>query len=114
MHPKSDNIVILINDEADVFIKNFFDSLKNRYQNNLDSMKGSEFVCDYVQLFYYKCYKMNLNRSGSYIDSPNWIKTKKTTTNTIYKKDNKCFQYAVIVALNFLKNQKRSTNNNKN
>ena len=114
MHPKSDNIVILINDEADVFIKNFFDSLKNRYQNNLDSMKGSEFVCDYVQLFYYKCYKMNLNRSGSYIDSPNWIKTKKTTTNTIYKKDNKCFQYAVIVTLNFLKNQKRSTNNNKN
>ena len=114
MHPKSDNIVILINDETDVFIKNIFDSLKNRYQNNLDSMKGSECVCDYVQLLYYKCHKKNLNRGGSYIDSPDRIKNKKTTTNPIYEKDSKCFQYAVIVALNLLKNQKRSTNNNKN
>ena len=30
-------------------------SLKNRYQNNLKSMKGSEFVFDYVQLLYYEC-----------------------------------------------------------
>ena len=33
-----------------------FDSLKNRYQNNSESMKGSEFVFDYVQLLYYKCH----------------------------------------------------------
>ena len=41
-----------------------------------------------------------MNRSGSYIDSPDWIKNKKATINTINKKDNKCFQYAVTVALN--------------
>ena len=41
-----------------------------------------------------------MNRSGSYIDSPDWIKSKKATINTINKKDNKCFQYAVTVALN--------------
>ena len=46
MHSKSDNIEIMINDEADVFIKEIFDSLKNRYQNNLESMKSSEFVFD--------------------------------------------------------------------
>ena len=34
MHSKSDGIEIMMNDEADEFIKNFFDSLKNRYQNN--------------------------------------------------------------------------------
>ena len=31
MHSKSDNIEIIISDEADEVIENFFDSLKNRY-----------------------------------------------------------------------------------
>ena len=56
MHSKSDKIEIMISDEADEVIKEFFDSLKNRFQNNLASMKGSEFVFDYVQLLYYKCH----------------------------------------------------------
>ena len=47
-HSKSDNIEIMINDEADKVIKEIFDSLKNRYQNNLESMKGSEFVFDCI------------------------------------------------------------------
>ena len=63
-------------------------------------MKGSEFVFDYVQLLYYKCHKRNPYRDGSNIDSPNWIKNKKSTINSINKKYNKCFQYAVKVALN--------------
>ena len=55
MHSKSDNIEIMINDEADEVIKELFDSLKNRYQNNLEFMKDIEFVFDYGELFYYKC-----------------------------------------------------------
>ena len=51
-------------------------------------------------LLYYKCHKINLNHDGSYIDSPDWIKNKNATMNPINKKDNKCFQYAVTVALN--------------
>ena len=39
----------MINDKADEIVEKRFDSLKNRYQNNLESMKGSEFVFDYVQ-----------------------------------------------------------------
>ena len=50
MHSKSDNIEIMVNDEADEVIKELFDSLKNKYQNNLQSMKGNENVFDYVQL----------------------------------------------------------------
>ena len=101
MHSKSDNTEIMISDEADEVIKNLFDSLKNRYQNNLQSMRGSEFVFDYVQLLYYKCHKINVTRGESYINSPYWIKNKKTTINPINKKDNKSFQYAVTVALNY-------------
>ena len=49
MHSKTDNIEIMINVEADEVIKEHFDSLKDRYQNNLESMKGSESVFDYVR-----------------------------------------------------------------
>ena len=101
MHSKSDNIEIMINDEADEVIKEHFDSLKNRNQNSLESIKDSEFVFHYVHLLYYKCHKINPNRSGSDIDSPDWIKSKKATINPINKKDNKCFQYAVTVSLNY-------------
>ena len=45
MHSKSDNIEIMINGEADE-VTELFQSLKNRYQNNLESMTGSEFVFD--------------------------------------------------------------------
>ena len=31
-----------VSDEADEVIKKLFDSLKNRYQSNLESMKGSD------------------------------------------------------------------------
>ena len=38
----------MINGEAYEVIKELFDSFKNRYQNNLESMKSSEFVFDYA------------------------------------------------------------------
>ena len=98
-HSKSDNIEIMMN-EGDEIMGEFFDSLKNRYQNNLELMKGSEFVFDYVQLLYYKCHKINPNHGGSYMDSPDWVKKKNTTIYPINKKDNKCFQYVVTVVLN--------------
>ena len=91
----------MISNEADGVIKNLLNSLKKRYQNNLESIRDSDFVFEYAQLFFYKCYKKDFNRSGWYIDSPYWIKNKKATINPINKKDNKRFQYAVTVALNY-------------
>ena len=35
MHSKSDNIQIMINDGADEVIKQIFNLLKNRYQNDI-------------------------------------------------------------------------------
>ena len=60
----------MINDAVDKVIKRLFNSLKNRYQNKLESMKGSEFVIDYIHLLRYKFHKINSNRGGSYIHSP--------------------------------------------
>ena len=50
---------------------------------------------------YRKCHKVNFKCSGSYIDSPDWIRKKKTTINP-KNTDDKCFQYVVIVALNYV------------
>ena len=91
----------MITYKSDEVTEELSDSLKNRYQNNLESMQDNEFVFDYVKLLYYKWHKINPNRGRSYIESPDWIKNKKATINYINKKDNKCFQYAVTVALNY-------------
>ena len=45
-------------------------------------------------------YKVNFKRGGSYIDCPDWIKKKKATINP-KNEDDKFFQYAVTVALNY-------------
>ena len=42
--------------------------------------------------------KDNINRGGSHIDLPNWIKNKTAKINPINKKDNKSFQCLVPVA----------------
>ena len=90
MHSKSGNIEIMINDEAVEVIKELFDSLKNRYQNNFKSMKGSQLVFDYVHLLYYKCYKINPNHGESYIDSPDQIKKKLNTITSKHHGDFYC------------------------
>ena len=70
MHSKRNNIEIMISHDVDEVIKKLFDSLKNRYQNNLQSMRGSKLVFDYVQLLHYEYHQLSLTGSGSYIDSP--------------------------------------------
>ena len=70
-------------------------------------MRGSDYIFDYVHLLYCKCHKINPNRGGSYIDSPDWIKSKKARINSINQKYNKRFQYAVISGLN-CKNRKNT------
>ena len=48
MHSKNNNIEINMNDKADEIIEELFHSLENIYQNNLESMKGSDFVFHYI------------------------------------------------------------------
>ena len=62
-------------------------------------MEGSDFEFDGVNFLYYDFNEISLNRGGSYIDSPKWLKDKKSTINP-KNNDDKCFQYAVTLALN--------------
>ena len=64
-------------------------------------MTGSDFVFDHVESTNYVFHKIDMERSGSYGDSPECIKNKKATVNPKNKKDDKYFQYAVTMALNY-------------
>ena len=90
---------ILSYNDANEVADELFESLCSRYQGNLETpMRESDFIFDLVQ--YHKCHKVNFRRGGLYIDSPDWIKKKKATTNS-KNKDDKCFQYAVTIASNY-------------
>ena len=86
MLTKSDNLDIMMDSETDDFIEDICESLLQKYQKGLEeSMRGSEFTFDSVDLLYYNLQKTSLNRIKSpYIDSPEWLYN--------------CFQYALTVA----------------
>ena len=101
MYSWSDSIEVMVVSETDDITEDHFDSILQRYQKNLEkSMRGSEFVFDSVDSLYYKLQKISLNRDVSYIDSPKWLKDEKATINP-KNNDDKCFQYALAVALNY-------------
>ena len=102
MHTKSNNAEIMVGSETNEIIKDLFESFLQKYQEGLgESMRGSEFVYDSVDVLYYNLNKVSLSRGGSYIDSPKWVKSKRATINPQNKKDDRCFQYALTVALNY-------------
>ena len=64
-------------------VDDLFDPLLSRYQGNLQTlMTGSDFIFDLVQLTYCRCHKVNFRRGGSYIDFAEWVKKKKSNTES--------------------------------
>ena len=106
MYTRSDDIEIMFGDDNDDIIEQLFESSLQKYESNLQNkMKGSEFEFDGVNFLYYDFNKTTINRGGSYIDSPKWLKDKKSTINP-KNNDDKCFQYVVTLALNLDKIKK--------
>ena len=100
MHTRSDNEKLMTGSDTDEIIKGLFESFLQKYEENLQQkMKGSDFEFDGVNFLYYDFNKISISRSGPYIDSPKWLKNKKSTINP-KNNDYKCFQYAVTLALN--------------
>ena len=100
MHTRSDNEEFMNGSDTYEIIKGLFESFLQKYEENLQEiMKGLEFEFDGVNFLYYDFNKATINRGGSYIDSPKWLKDKKSTINPI-NNDDKCFQDAVTLVLN--------------
>ena len=71
MRAKSNNIEIIMGNQTDEIMKELFESLLQKYQEELEEkMRGSEFVFDSIDLLYYNLHKISFNRAESYIDSP--------------------------------------------
>ena len=57
MYSKSDNIELMLYDNANEVVNKVFESLLSRYQIDLETlMRGSDFIFDSVQLLYYNIY----------------------------------------------------------
>ena len=72
MHSMSDEIKFMIYVNANEVIEKLFESFFSRYE--IGELMN-DFIFDGVSLLYYKCHEINLNRGGSYIDSPDWIRS---------------------------------------
>ena len=91
---------MILTNQREWVINDVFESFFQRYLIGLEtSMRGSDFISNSAQLSYYKCHKIIFKLGRSYIDSPDWIKKKKATTNQ-KNEDGKCSHYAAYVALN--------------
>ena len=82
MYTRSDNEEFMNGDDTNEIIKLLFESFLQRFKENLqEKMKGSDFEFDGINFFYYNFNKTSIYRGGSYIDSPKWLKDKKSTIN---------------------------------
>ena len=53
-------------------------SILQKYQDNLQNkMKGSDFTFNGINYLYYDLNRITISKSGSYIESPKWLKEKK-------------------------------------
>ena len=78
IHTMSRNIEFLMGSKTNAIIEELSESLLQNFQEELEeSMRGSEFVCDSIDLLYYHLQKRSLKRGRSDIDSPKWLKNKK-------------------------------------
>ena len=101
MYTRSDNEEFINGDDTNEIIKLLFESFLQRFEENLqEKMRVSDFEFDGINFFYYNLNKTGIYRCGSYIDSPKWLKDKKSTINP-KNNDHKCFQYAATLSLNF-------------
>ena len=76
-------------------------SFLHNYQEELKTIKGSNFVFGSVDLLDYKLHRVRLKRGGSYIKSPKWLENKKATINPKNENDDDCLRWSIISALNY-------------
>ena len=72
MHSKSDNIEIMIIEEADEVIKNFL--IHKKIDIKIIYNQWEVMILSWIM---FSCFIINVNRGESYKDSPEWIKKHK-------------------------------------
>ena len=86
----SDNVSIMQGGNTNAIIREIFRSFLHNYQQELKTIKGSDFVFESFDLLDYKLHRVRLNRGGSYIKSPEWLENKKAVINPKNNDDDEC------------------------
>ena len=88
MYTRSDPEEFMNGSETEEIIESLYRSHSN--DNLQEKMRGSDFVFNGINYFYYDFNRVSISKGKSYIDSPKWLKDKKCAINQ-KNTDNKCF-----------------------
>ena len=109
MHSKSDNVEIMRGLDTNDVIDELIESFAKRYQEGLETkMKGRNYAFERAELLEYHFHKVSSRRGSSYVSSrrgssyiaPSKRLLSKNSTLDPHNKDNRCFLYATVIALN--------------
>ena len=101
MYTRSTPVEFMIGSETEEVAEKLLMSILQKCQDNLQNkMKGSDFIFNGINYLYYHLNRITISKGGSYIESLKWLKDKKCVVNEKIS-DNKSFQYAATLALNF-------------
>ena len=96
----SDDEEIRWSNETDDINNELFKSFLDNYQKEEQIMRRrSDFIFESIHLLDYLLHKISLKRGKPYIKSPESLINKRETIHP-QNDDDKCFQYAITVALN--------------
>ena len=101
IYSPSNNAEILMGSETDGIVEEFFELQRLQEARETANNRGSELIHENVGLSHYIFQKISLQRGGSHVDSPEWLKNKRATTNPKNKNCDNCFQYVITVVLNY-------------
>ena len=73
------------------------------YEDFSKSLQNIDLTPEGVESMNYNFSQANNNKVSTYMQSPAWLIPKKCTINPQNKNDNKCFQYAITMSLNYQK-----------
>ena len=97
---RSDNIICLPSSNTIDILDQLLASLYEKYQQDLKiTHASSSFIFENVEECNIPFNKTDFRRGASYIETPNWLQSKKSTINPKNTQDVYCFMYAATIAL---------------
>ena len=82
-------------------IEKMYQKILGDYEMLSQACESSNYVFVRIVEMTYHCHKVDMNRGGSYVDLPDWIKNKKCCINPKNEDDDECFKWAVTAALHY-------------
>ena len=109
IYSASKRVDVFMGTDTDGAIDRLFDTTLQRFQQAIETSndRGSRFNHESVILLHYYFQKKDIRRAESYIKSRDWLVNKGATINPRNENDNKSFQYAITIVLNYNKIKKK-------